>query len=250
MCVVEVVTRVVHHAGVGVFAFARTVADHEVAARAVFEHEGKVLTAGQWSTLARHAVGADQLGCDLPGQFSFGDGVDQHRVVAPVVDGGCDAHALGVRAHQGGDALLQQVAHGRVQRSDAELQPGRGGDDIVGLARNQRADGDDGSVLRVDVARDDGLQRHHHAGCRHHRVLRTVGHGAMTADPCEGDRDVIARSHGRAFDEDQLSGLNARHVVHGKDRVARELLKQALFDHQPGTTRVLFGGLEDEIQRS
>ncbi len=37
-------------------------------------------------------------------------------------------------------------------------------------------------------------------------------------------------------------------IVEGEDRVARELVEAAVFNHHPGAALAFFGGVEDEVQ--
>src|SRR5574343_1057525 len=198
--VVEVVAGVVHHAGVLRLAFAYPVADQQVAARAVFEHESKDFTARERAAPARDTRLAHQLGADLASEFGLWHGVDQHRVVALVVHLGAQAKAFGLCVDQRGAARLQQVAHLAVEGPHTQFEPGRGRDHVVSFACHQGAHGDHGSLLRVHIARDDGLQRHDDAGRGHDRVLRAVRHGAVTAHTAQGDGHIVAGRHGRAVD--------------------------------------------------
>ena len=157
---------------------------------------------------------------------------------------------MGLRCHQLGDAFLEQVAHVAVERADTQFQTCTGGDHVVGLARDQRTHGDHGGVLWVHIARDDGLQRHDNGRCRHDGVLCAVRHGAVPTHARERDGHIVARRHGRAFDEHQLPGGNAGHVVRSKNRVTRKALEQTLFDHDLGAPRVFFGGLKNQVQRA
>ena len=108
----------------------------------------------------------------------------------------------------------------------------------------------DGGVLRIDVARDDGLQRRHDGRPGHDRVSGTVGHGAVAAHTFQRDRHIVGRRHHGPLPKREPALCDARHVVHREDRVARKALEQPLLDHQPRTARVLFGGLEDQVQRA
>ena len=103
-------------------------------------------------------------------------------------------------------------------------------------------------MLRVHIARDDGLQRHHDGRCRHDGVLCAVRHRAVPAHAREGDGHIVARRHGRAFDEHQLPHRHAGHVVCSKNCVTRKALEQTLFDHDLRAARVLFGRLKNQVE--
>jgi hypothetical protein len=53
-----------------------------------------------------------------------------------------------------------------------------------------------------------------------------------------------------ALAQQQLALPEARHVVHGKNRVAGEAVKQAVFHHLARATQAFFGGLKDQVQRA
>ena len=200
--------------------------------------------------MAADAVFAQQLGAHFTREFGLCAGVDQHWVVAPVVHFGAQAKALGLRLGQCTDALLQQVAHAGVERPHAELQAGGVGDHVVGFAGVQLAHGDDGRLLRVDVARDHRLQRHHQAGRRHDGVGRVLRQGAVATRAVQRDGDVVRRRHEGPVMKHQLARSDAGHVVQGVHGVAVKALKQPLFNHQPRAAGVFFGGLKDQVQRA
>jgi hypothetical protein len=90
---------------------------------------------------------------------------------------GTEAVRLGMR--QRGDARLQQVAHFGLQRAYRQPQLGTLGNDVGRLAGFDRADGHDGHVKGIHVARHHRLQRHHHRRAGHHRIDRTVRNRAV-----------------------------------------------------------------------
>ena len=148
------------------------------------------------------------------------------------------------------DAPLQRLAHAAVERAHAQVERGGLWNDIVGLTGMEGADGDHRHLQRVDVARHDALQTHDEGGAGDHRIGRPVRHGAVPADPFEGDANVVRRGHGRAVAQHEPALGLAGHVVHGEDGVAGEALEQAVVHHAPGAAQAFFGRLEDEVERA
>jgi hypothetical protein len=120
-------------------------------------------------------------------------------------------------------------------------------DHVVGRARLEEAHGHDSGVLRIDVAADDGLQRHHDAGARHHRIEGGVRMGGMAA--LAGDADVPAVRRGEQWSRARhdVAERHARLVVDREHRVAGEFLEQAVLDHRLAAATAFLRGLEDEV---
>ena len=223
------------------------IADEQVTAWHLFEHEGKVFAARQGATLAHHLVSPHQFFGHIAGEVGLGQVVHQHGVTALVVDVGADPIALGLGVNQLGDAFLQQDANIAVQRAHAQAQRCGLRDHVVGHARIERADRDDGHLLRVDVAGHDALQAHDDGRARHHRVSGHMRHGAVPTFAVQGDGDVVRGRHGRAVAQDQVALRVGGHVVHGKDGITRKLLEQAVFHHLLGPTQAFFCGLKNQV---
>ena len=109
---------------------------------------------------------------------------------------------------------------------------------------------DHGGLHGVHAARHHGLQRHDQRGGGHHHIRGLVRHGAVPAHAVQRDGGVVRRRHGGAAAEHQLTLRHARHVVHGKNGVAREAVKQAVFHHLQRTATAFFGGLKNQVQRA
>ncbi|MNZ85620.1 hypothetical protein D3C78_1044180 [compost metagenome] len=69
----------------------------------------------------------------------------------------------------------------------------------------------------------------------------------MAARADDLDRHRIGAGHERATVETQLPRRIARHVVHGKHRIAGEALEQPVFEHCSCATQALFGRLENQL---
>ena len=92
--------------------------------------------------------------------------------------------------HVAPDGRQQALPHGLRERADRELQLHLVGDDVVLRAAVDRADRDHRGVERRVLARDDRLQRQHHARGDHHGIDRGLGPRAVAA--AAEDRDVDA----------------------------------------------------------
>ena len=88
------------------------------------------------------------------------------------------------------------------------------------------------------------------ADARHHRVCAQVWHGPMAALAFDINQDVFAGCHGGALAQQQLALPETRHVVHGKDGIAGEAVKQAVFHHLARAAQAFFGRLKNQIQRA
>ncbi len=163
---------------------------------------------------------------------------------------GAHAKTLGLQVYQRLDALLHAAPHLRVQRTQADLQPRRRRNHVVGLPGMHRAHRHHRRLQRVHMARHNGLQRHHDGRRRHHHIGGLVRHGPMPAHAVQRHRGVVRRGHGRPTAKHQLALRNARHVVHGKNRIARKTLKQPVFHHLQRATAAFFGGLKNQVQRA
>ena len=124
------------------------------------------------------------------------------------------------------------------------------GNDVIGYARLESAHGDHRHVQRRHIARHNGLQPHDDGCTCDHWISAEVGHGAVAALAFDVHHDVFARRHGRALAQQQLALAKARHVVHGKNRIARKALKQAVFHHLARTAQAFFGRLKNQVQGS
>ena len=72
----------------------------------------------------------------------------------------------------------------------------------------------------------------------------------MAALAFDVHHDVFARGHGRALAQQQLALAKAGHVVHGKNRIARKTLKQAVFHHLARAAQAFLGRLKNQVQGS
>ncbi len=193
--VVEVVVRVVQGAWpfavAGHAVVAVAVADDEVGAGLVLQHERKIFRPHRRHELV-HRLRTHHLHHYPPGELGLGRVVDGGRIVA--LERKLAAHAEGRRG-VGGD-----VAHAgfdQIQRLGAEgarraLNLGIFGNHIGRLAGMNHGDRDYRRVERGAVAGDDGLKRLHHLAGRRHRVDAQMRHGRVRALAGELDVKLIA----------------------------------------------------------
>ena len=187
----------------------------------------------------------------LPVSGGFVLAVDQCRVAAPIVDFSLDAKALRLSVGDFGNALLQQAAHLRMERAHAQLKICAVGDDVIGAPGLQHPHSNHRCLQWIDVARDHGLQRHHQAGSRHHRIGCLVRHSTVTTVAYQRNVDLVRGGHHWAFAKDQVPLRPAGHVVHAEDSVTRVFVEQAVVDHAYSATvagAVFLCGLEDQVE--
>lgn len=84
--------------------------------------------------------------------------VDQRGVATRIADLDMRAIACSLRFGQGDDTGLDLLAHRLVEGSYGQFQFDAVGYDIGGDAAIDGADGYDGGLERIDIARDDRLQ--------------------------------------------------------------------------------------------
>ena len=123
------------------------------------------------------------------------------------------------------------------------------GNDVGRLAGMDRADGDDRRLGRVDVARDDRLQRHDEVARHDDGIDRQVRARGMAAFALDGNLDRVRRRHHRAGAHQEGAFRSAGMVVKAEDRVERETLEQAVGDHRlrAAVLAGLFRRLEDQM---
>jgi hypothetical protein len=114
------------------------------------------------------------------------------------------------------DALDQQITDVGLQRPDAQLQLGVVRDHVGGDARVKGTDRDHRAIQRVDVARDDTLQRLDNRRAGEDGVGGLVWHRPMTAHALDGDGQGVGGRHERTGQKTELACWQSRHVVHRK----------------------------------
>ena len=108
-------------------------------------------------------------------------------------------------------------------------------------------DADHPRLERMQVARDDRLQRADRMRHEQHRVLAGVGHRGVRALAGRDDLEDVEGAHERPGARRDRAERQQRPVVHPVDRAHRKSLEQPLLDHHPAAALVLLGGLEDEV---
>jgi hypothetical protein len=146
-----------------------------------------------------------------------------------------------------GDAPAQELAHLGAARTHREFQLCRGRNHIGGLAGMQRTDRDHRHVVRVHLARHQGLVGQHQVRGHHDRVHRGVRHRAVAALALQRDHHGVRRAVDHTGQESETPGRKTRLVVPGIDGVAREAREQALVDHLAPTLQALFSRLKYQV---
>ena len=227
------------------------VADPDVAARFLEKHPGKILAAHSRRRIAVHVLQTDQRRRSLGGKLGLLLGVHGGRIaplVTPIGDFGTEARRDVARDLF--DLLLDHVLDRLFERADRAAQYAFLRDNVPGIAGMDLRRRDDGCVHRIEVARHDRLQRRHDVRTDHDRVDAMMGHGAVRTDAFHDDLENIVGCHHRAGTDGETANRNARDVVHAVHAFDGELLEQPLLDHDAATAFVLFGRLEDEVDRT
>ena len=207
------------------------------------------LAAGDRAERCDRAFRPHQFLRDHARELGFCRTVDHYRIAALVLDVDRATVAVHMMGDQFGDALLQPVTHLGAEGAHAETERSALRDDVGGNAGIERADGDDGGLGRIDVARHDALQRHDQAAGDQDRIDRKVGACGMAAAALDADEDAVGGGHEGAAAEHECADRIARVVVQAEDRIAREAVEQSIRDH-PLRTAVLarlLGRLEHEV---
>ena len=101
------------------------------------------------------------------------------------------------------------------------------GHHIGGFARMDHGHRHHAGLDGLDVAADDGLERHDELSRHGHGVDHHMRHGRMTALAAHHDLEFVAGGHGRPCAHGHGAGLHARPVVHAENGLHGELLEQS-----------------------
>ncbi|MNY19084.1 hypothetical protein D3C86_1525020 [compost metagenome] len=175
------------------------IADEQVGAGAALQHPGEVFAAHEFGGVAVHCVGAHQLDTHLAGELGFGGVVDQYRISRAMFDCRTATKTLSLRFDDRTHAVEGLLTHLGVQRAQAQAQDCLLWNDVGCFPGLQCADRHHSGLLRIDVARDHRLQRHHHARRRHQRIDRQMWHRTVAANTFNGDGEQILRGHHRPY---------------------------------------------------
>src|SRR5690606_11461047 len=107
---------VVEIVSVGVEFRAVAVAEEDVGAWALLEHEREILAAHGWWCVGVDAILTGYLGRDLGRKGSLSRSVHSHRIAAGIAHTGFGAKAAGELRHELGQSALDHVLHSAIQR--------------------------------------------------------------------------------------------------------------------------------------
>ena len=202
----------------------------------------------------RDAEGLDEGGLDVGGEggvvdldgggFVFEDSYGG-GLVGGQAGGGCEAggHLL----ETGDDGLAGLGGEG----AGGEFELDAVGDDVAAGATVDGADGDDGGVLGIFFAADDGLDLRDEEGGEGDGVAAELGCGAVAADAVDDDVDGGGGGHGGAGEDAYFADGEGVDVVEADDVVgAAEALVEVVGEEGLGAVDGFFGGLADEHEGS
>jgi hypothetical protein len=249
--VVEVVARVVQVARAqsvpGGAVVAVAVAEENVAARLVLQEVGEVFRAHGRLGIGVDLLGAHQRHHHLGGESGFGGVVDQRRIIAgePEIDRGAEGRRRVFRDRR--HALLDHVEHADVEGAHRAGDFRLVGDDVGGAAGVDLRDRQHRTVVRIGVARNDGLPGLDDLDGDHHRVDALVRLGRVRTLAQHGEIELVGRGHQRPRTQAETARRHAGPVVDAEDGVHRALFEQAVLDHAFGAAAALFGRLENQV---
>ena len=154
---------------------------------------------------------------------------------------------------RGGDranALFGEGPQGPVEGANRAGKNRLVGNDIVGIARMELGHRENEALQRIDIARDDALERLDDGRAGDDRIARNVGEGGMAAAAAKAHDEFIGRGHGRAGTHGEMPDRQAGKIVHSIDEGSREAIEKPVVDHRLATAAALFGRLEDDGDRA
>ena len=202
----------------------------------VFDMSGAEGTDGNGAqAIGKYGV-VEEHWCDL----SLADGDQGHAVLRETVS---NRDAFGGAADGGDDLIANLIGVG----SECEAHGDLFRDNVALGAAVDHADGEDGGLLRIDLAGNDGLREDDELCCHQDGVFAVLRSGAMGADAAHDDIDAGGTGLLRAaFDGDGSCRVSGG-VVLGKDEVgAAEAQVEVIGEHGARAVNGLLRGLADE----
>ena len=145
------------------------------------------------------------------------------------------------------DARLGQLSVFGVKGADRPLHPCLVGDDVRGGAVGRKgADGQHDALERIDIARDDGMQRDQDMGGHQRGVDGAVRLGGMAPLARHDDLELVGAGLQRAGAGDEGADGNAGRVVDAVNLVDRETVEEPVIDHRLCPCAPLLSRLEDQ----
>ncbi len=134
-----------------------------------------------------------------------------------------------------------------IEGANADDDLGALGNDVAGRAAVERADRYHRRVHRMDVARDDRLQRHDDRRAADDGIGRFLRFCSMAAAAVHVDGGFIDRRHDRTFAQGKLAEGQAGLVVKRKDGVAGNWSNSPSSIISLAPPRILLGRLKDQM---
>ena len=192
-------------------------AQAQIGTRFFLKHEGKVFRTHAGLQIAHHIFHAHQLLGHQRGQLVLGWRVDRGWIDTFVVHGGRSAKALSHRSAKLLQALLDKILHIGLEGANRAQQCGIARHHTHGghIARPHGAQADYHVVHRLDVARNNTLDRRDDVRCHQDRINSQVGMRTMAALAGDLDGDAVGRCHHRPRINADAARRHSRPVVHG-----------------------------------
>ena len=124
------------------------------------------------------------------------------------------------------------------------------GDLVSRRAAFDGAKRDYGGVDRIDIARDDRLQRDDQVPRGEHGITCQMRHAGVSGVALDRERDPPSARHDDPVMDRDRAGSESGPVVKAEDPRHRKPLEQAVGDHRASTAIAFLGRLKDEMHRS
>ena len=180
---------------------AHAVADPDITAWFLKQHERKVLSAHRGLDVVVYMIVPDDLPHDVHAKCRFLGVIDGRRIVAREGKLNLTAERSTSQLSDLFHAALNQVERFEGKGSDGASHDGLRGNDIVGATGVNLRDAQDSSVKRVAIACHNGLKRLGKLHDSHDRINPQVRHATMGAFALDQDMERIAGGHDRAFSD-------------------------------------------------
>ena len=142
------------------------------------------------------------------------------------------------------------VAHSAVEIAHSAANCRLGGNDIKAVAGIEPGDAEHRRLQRINIARDNRLQRGDGVRGGENAVIGLMRHAGVAARRPDGRRKNIEPRHQRSSLGDKGAERHIGQVMHAIDRFHGKFFEQALLDHAPGAAFIFFSRLKNKIDNA